>query len=232
MPVSENDLNVPTYERVRARIIEDVLSGYWPAGSQITIAQMTERYRVSQMPVREAMQSLRGEGILLLDSHRGARVPQLGAAFVSNMYDVRGAIEAMLARRAAELITDAELRVARELAGNFEAAALEGDSAAALAFNRSLHRHINEIARNPEALQIIEGRANMVYSVRRRFGYGEGRLSAIIEQHRELVDALAVHDGDKASRIVLQHCEEAKTDLLRMIEAAQVAPGLSLRDLA
>jgi len=221
MPISEPDLNVPTYERVRARIIEDVLSGYWPAGAQITIAQMTQRYRVSQMPVREAMQSLRGEGILLLDSHRGARVPQLGAAFISNMYDVRGAIEAMLARRTAEHITAADLRVACELARSFETAAADGDSAAALAFNRNFHRHINETARNPEALQIIEGRATMVYAVRRRFGYGEGRLEKIIDQHRMIVDALAAHDGEQAARIVLLHCEEAKSDLLRMIDMAQ-----------
>ena len=47
-------LNAPAYDRVRQRIVDDIISGHWPMGAPITMAALIERYAISQMPIREA----------------------------------------------------------------------------------------------------------------------------------------------------------------------------------
>ena len=52
------------------------------------------------MPVREALRELEGEGVLDVFPHRGAVIRGVGRRFIRNLYDVRGAIEGMLASAA------------------------------------------------------------------------------------------------------------------------------------
>ena len=59
---------------------------------------------MSHMPVREALRELRGEGVLEVLPHRGAVIRGVDRRFIRNLYDVRGAIEGMLAERCAEQI--------------------------------------------------------------------------------------------------------------------------------
>ena len=56
------------------------------------------------MPVREALRELEGEGVLDVFPHRGAVIRGVDRRFIRNLYDVRGAIEGMLAGGCAERI--------------------------------------------------------------------------------------------------------------------------------
>src|SRR5918997_1452748 len=88
---------------------EEIVSGRLAAGSRLTVEDLASRYGVSTMPVREALQRLRGEGIIVLLPHRGARVVSLDENLVSNIYDLRGAIESLLARRSLPNLTNAAM---------------------------------------------------------------------------------------------------------------------------
>ncbi|MBL8228105.1 MAG: GntR family transcriptional regulator, partial [Bryobacterales bacterium] len=67
-------LGDPVYLRVRERLRADILSGRFGPGERIKIAELSKRYGVSQMPVREALQMLQGEGLITIAPNKGASV--------------------------------------------------------------------------------------------------------------------------------------------------------------
>ena len=80
----------------------DIVAGELPFGSRLRINELATRYGVSHMPIREALRELHGEGLVIIEKNRGARVREFHQGLVEDLFDIRSAIETMLARRAAE----------------------------------------------------------------------------------------------------------------------------------
>jgi DNA-binding GntR family transcriptional regulator len=56
------------------RIREDIVSGALPFGSRLTLHRLATRYATGDMPVREALRQLQGEGLVVQTPNCGARV--------------------------------------------------------------------------------------------------------------------------------------------------------------
>lgn len=211
-------INTPTYLRLREQIRADIVAGIWALGSHVTLAELSSHYGVSANPVREALLQLQGEGVVDMRMHRGAVIPQVDARYIDNVYRLRGAVQAMLARDAARLGTDVQIERLQALAEAHEAAAAGNDVAACVKANRQLHRHLDGMADNPLALEVLESRSSLVDAFRRAHGYGTGRLDSVIAQHRKIVRAIARRDEDKAAAAAMEHVEASRRDLLRLLE--------------
>lgn len=210
-------LNTPTYVRLRHQLRKDIVDGVWALGSHVTLAELVKHYQVSQNPVREALLQLQGEGVIAMRMNKGAMIPSVDARFIDHLYKIRGAIQSMLARDAAMAATPADIdRLAQMEEDRFKAA-LQGDIAACVAANRTFHSHMDDLADNPMARSMLEGRSALVDALRRQRGYGEGRLELVRQQHRALIEALRRHDGDGAARVVLEHTDMSRKDLLDLV---------------
>src|SRR5690606_23876747 len=113
-------LNEPTYLRIKRALIDDLVSQAIKPGERLTIDMLTTRYRVSHMPIREALRQLEGEGVLQSLAHRGFRVEAITEESIRNLYDIRVAVESMLGRRAAERATDADIAELEMLEAQYE----------------------------------------------------------------------------------------------------------------
>ena len=212
-------INTPTYLRLRDQIRSDIVAGVWSLGSHVTLAELASHYKVSNIPVREALLQLQGEGVVEMRMHRGAVIPFVDERYVDNVYRVRGALQSMLARDAAKRATDAQLKALAALVDAHAEAAAREDVAACVQANRAFHRSVDALAGNPIALEILESRNSLVDAFRRSRGYGPGRLAAVVAQHRRLLTALVRRDGDAAARAAFQHSEASRADLLALVRA-------------
>jgi DNA-binding GntR family transcriptional regulator len=210
-------INTPTYLRLREQIRSDIVAGVWPLGAPLTLSELSGHYKVSAAPVREALLQLQGEGVVDMRMHRGAVIPEVDARYIDNIYKLRGALQAMLAREAALRATPEQLKQLQALNQAHEAAAAGGDVGACVQANRVLHHFMDSLADNPPALAVLDARSSLVDAFRRAHGYGGGRLDAVIAQHRKLVRAIASHDADKAARVALEHTESSRNDLLNLL---------------
>src|ERR687883_1655559 len=107
--LNDSEIKTTTYEALADLLRQEIVSGRLPGGSRVTVAEVASRYGVSQMPVREALQRLQGERLVVLLPHKGARVLALHEQFVHNIYDLRGAIESLLARLSLPNLTNAAM---------------------------------------------------------------------------------------------------------------------------
>ncbi len=206
--------------RVKRQIREDILAGRVGSGDRLRIADLSSRFGVSAIPVREALRALEGDRLVVIESHRGAVVRTLDRKIVTDMYDVRSALETLMVRSASGRVDAEQARELVALADAYEAAAAERDQQAMLSANQMLHRRVGMLADNAEASRYYEQGWELVIGLRNRFGFGAERIAAITGEHRRMVEAIARHDQVLAVRIVQEHCEGAKQDLLRQMETA------------
>ena len=199
---------------VQQRLRADIVAGDLPFGARLRIEDLALRYGVSHMPVREALRILHGEGLVVIEPNRGARVRPLYRGFIEDMFDVRAAIEALLARRAAERRTPAHLAKLREAAGQLEAHVAANQHDLVPVANRAFHAVINEAAGNPGALAIVDRHWLLLAALLKRYGYGEERFQRVIDEHQLLIVAIERGDSHAASLLMGAHIERGKHNLL------------------
>jgi DNA-binding GntR family transcriptional regulator len=204
------------------RTLHDAISaGTLAPGARIVQEELAQQFAVSRQPVLQALRLLKQDGLVLDAPGRGLQVAPLDAAFIAQVYQVRGALDALASRLAAArgAPLDARLieRGRKAAAGRSVAAMIEAD----LAF----HRAIYAASGNP----LIERSAQLHWShIRRVMGASlqrSGVRDAVWDEHAAVADAIAAGDAARAERLMQRHCDHAADHLARRIAAGGPAQG-------
>jgi DNA-binding GntR family transcriptional regulator len=198
----------------------DIIKGILPLGARLQIDDLAARYDVSHMPVREALRELRGEGLVVMEPNRGARVRDLTPAFVENVFDVRSALETMMAMRAAERRPPGTGRILMALQIEFENAVASDDGKDVLDANRAFHDAVYRAADNPEAFDFFKRHWMLVAMLFDRFGYDAARMVQEVPEHRSIIHAIEHGDGLTAAALIASQIRNAKRDILSRMPKA------------
>ena len=201
-------------QEIQNQLRNDIVSGEFAFGSRLIIEDLATRYGVSHMPVREALRILHGEGLVVIEPNRGARVRPIYRGFIEDVFDVRCSIETMLARRAALRRSDLHLQRLREAAARLEAMVAAGDHQSVPMANREFHSVINDAAGNPGALPIVDSHWLLLAALLKRYGHGEERFQRVIDEHQHLIQAIERRDAHSAEMLMGAHIEKGKNNLL------------------
>jgi DNA-binding GntR family transcriptional regulator len=190
-------------EAVASELRRLIHSGELGPGARLRQADIAERFMVSTTPVREAFASLAREGLLRQDAHRGTVVSSPSVAELREMYEIRGVLEALAARRATSNLTEDELGSLEEIVSGMRDAAPEDY----IDLNRAFHRRIYAAAGRPRLLEIIEQlrelSGNHLAATMQRLGPAyRARVQA---EHEAIISALAQKDAELASRLIGDH---------------------------
>lgn len=209
-----------TIHDINQRIREDIVSGDLAFGARLTIDALATRYGVSHMPVREALRELQGEGLVVIEPNRGARVRTIDADFVENLFEIRTALEVMMVRRAARRCTPADIAGLRAIEDALEQHVAAENFAAVVGENRRFHQAINRMADNVDALPILDRHWLLLSALWRTHGYAETRFAGVSSDHRHLIAALAAHDQEAAAVLMGAHATKARLELVARIRAS------------
>lgn len=146
------------YKYVRDRI----LTGQLAPGEKIIETRLAADLQVSRSPVREAVRQLTAEQ-LLCEQDGAFSVFQPSVEDFYELYDLRLALEPILARRASESVTANQLLV---LEKNLEATAVCLDSRSMeqlLYLNAEFHQYIWDISGNPRFIHILHTTAALIH---------------------------------------------------------------------
>ena len=95
--------------QVTAELRRSILAGALPPGSEFSLREIASMLNVSFIPVREALRSLEGEGLVVTRPGRSAVVTPLDRADLDGIYRLRHQLEPEIAGRACNLLSDSEL---------------------------------------------------------------------------------------------------------------------------
>ncbi len=198
------------------RIRDQILSGAIPLGRPLRQADLAEQFGTSRTPVREALRQLQTSGLIEIHPHRGAVVRVPVPWEVRETYEVRAALEALAARRAATRLSARTIALMREandalyqlaIAASERTTPLSDQDVRATANDYALHSKIHEAAMNAR-LQTLLNDIHLSYPrnvpamlLRENAKHREGNY----REHVAILDALAAEDADLAARLMREH---------------------------
>ncbi len=131
-------------DEVAARLRAEIMTGTLRPETFIRLDETAARLGVSITPVREALRTLRGEGMVELEPHRGHRVMPLSRSDIEDIFWLQSTIAQELAATAARRITDEQIEELDRLNAQLSAAVKRRDpdqiAAAEFAFHRTFNR--------------------------------------------------------------------------------------------
>lgn len=204
------------YEMIR----EDIISGRLESNERLKVADLAERYGTSTNPVREALQQLRGEGFVLMEPNRGARVRPIDADFVRDIIEIEVMIEAALTRWFVSIANDADIveleAIQAEIEqNNFDDRLRHGQ------LDTRFHQFIYDRHYNRHAAELWWKHREILRAISRRFPTSLSRRVSVLREHRELIERIRAQDADGAAAVVARHVEGSGRHIIEQMGVAQ-----------
>ena len=193
-------------ERVVTALQQAIITGVYKPGQRLVERELGERFGVSSIPVREALQELENRGLVTKRLNHGCTVINLTHEEVERICALRRVLEPKVTEWAAERITPGEVRELEQQLGRVSQAADAGDISAFFLEDLVFHRRIWEIAGNVYAARSLESVLGSLFAsglIRAR-GTDGPDLQWEVKKHERLLEALRRHDGRQAARALLE----------------------------
>jgi DNA-binding GntR family transcriptional regulator len=203
-----------------ALILDAIDQGIYRPGDRLVESELADRFGVSRTPIREALQRLETQRLLTRDG-RSLIVASLDHAQMAELYAVRQELEALAARLAAQHAAVEEIEVLRDMVEADHA--LLGDPQALARANRRFHYQIHLASHNRYLVQQLDLVYRSMALMARTSLAAKGRGEKALAEHLEIVEAIAVRDGERAARALRDHLSIAF--VVRLKEEAQKAPA-------
>ncbi|MFF2318796.1 GntR family transcriptional regulator [Arthrobacter sp. NPDC058097] len=205
-----------------AELKRQILTLKLKPGERIYEPAMAAALGVSRTPLREAIRRLISESLLEQQATGGVLVPELDEAVISELYEVRAAMESLMARNACLKATAADIEALQGILARNAALVEFADDA--MHQGMALHAKIAEIAGNSWARRFHDQISSQMERYRHFTNSTQERRDQALTQHRTLVDAVAGGDPEKAAKTAFDHVIAARDAALRVISG----PGLGI----
>lgn len=200
------------YSLMRDGILRQVL----PLGSKLSDEAIAADLGISRTPVREAINRLVAEGLVVGTRGKGFSVVQLSAQDVEEIFEVRLALEILAVKKACRM-TDRSLEAFAPLMRDHLAAIESGDVETSIRFDSMFHERIVQLSRNKwiaDALNRLRAYTFIVMRLHCR-DVKDARVS--YEDHKRILEALSEGDELKAERLLKTHIQRVRTELVMSI---------------
>lgn len=186
-------------ERAYRQLEELIVTLALPPKTVLSEQLLSQRLGIGRTPIREALQRLSRDGLVVILPRRGVLVSDVNIRTHLRLLELRREVERLMARLAAERATQAEAALFAQLADQMRRAADKADDIAFMRLDRELNALVSQAARNEFATRSM----GLMHGLSRRFWYQHYREAADLPLaatlHATLADAIARRDGSGAT---------------------------------
>ena len=229
--------------KVQIRLREMILSGELSGGVRIAELSIVEKLGVSRTPIRSALMRLEQEGLLQALPNGGYAVRTFSERDVADAIELRGTMEGMAARLAAERgvapVVLAEARGRLRQIDQLLAEAVLNDEAFSryVALNEQFHRLLGELSGSSVLVRELERVGSLPFAspsgfvaVQANSPQARDMLIVAQDQHGQVLDAIENREGARAEAIMREHSRLAQRNLREAVRNPQhgQVPGVRL----
>jgi DNA-binding GntR family transcriptional regulator len=213
---------------VAERIEAAIISGTLEPGSRLSEQALAASLGVSRGPLREAIRRLEGRKLLQRIPNIGVRVASLSLKDLNEILQIREALEGMAAGLAAKNMTDAEIAGLEQLLDKHERqkSVQEGKGYYQESKDFDFHFRIVAGARNERMSEMLMGD---LYHLLRIYRYKSstkpGRAKAALQEHQDIVAAIARRDSAAAEARMRDHLRNARLYVEEQLKAEDAVEG-------
>jgi GntR family transcriptional regulator of vanillate catabolism len=229
--------------RAQLRLREMILAGELPGGSRIAELAIVEKLGVSRTPIRAALMRLEQEGLIESLPNGGYAVRTFSEREVSEAIELRGTVEGLAARLAAERgAAPVVLNEARECLRAVDALlrqpALDDEAFSSyVKLNEQFHALLGELAGSSLMRREMERVASLPFAspsafvvVQANSPQARDMLIVAQDQHWQVIDAIERREGARAEAIMREHSRLAQRNLRNVVQSHNLdqMPGVRL----
>ena len=229
--------------KVQLKLREMILAGELAAGSRIAELSIVEKLGVSRTPIRSALMRLQQEGLLEALPNGGYAVRTFSERDVSDAIELRGTIEGLAARLAAERgVATVVLEEARQCLAQIDtllrAPAIDDEGFTRyVVLNRQFHALLGELSGSAFMQREMERVSSLPFAspsgfviVQATTPQARDMLIVAQDQHWQVLDAISNREGSRAEAIMREHSRLAQRNLRDAMQAPgkHAVPGVRL----
>jgi DNA-binding GntR family transcriptional regulator len=188
------------------RLIEEaLLMGELSPGSRIVEAELARQAGISRGPVREAIQQLVGEGVLVQYPSRGTFVVQWTPQAVGEAYTLRAVLERLAIQEAAKRATPEDIAQLQAIVDEMAVHARDGDNRALVRLDVRFHEQLYALSGHSLLQEVLARLRRRLYAL---MGMDEGYMlhkDEMARDHQRIVDALRAGDPALAGEVISAH---------------------------
>jgi DNA-binding GntR family transcriptional regulator len=196
---------------------EKIVTLQFSPASLLNEAQLMADLNLGRTPIREALQRLAYENLVIILPRRGTIVADLNMSDFQKIFELRLEIEPYAARLAAQRATPAQITAMEALFAHTDTLISQGDHRQLIRLDHQAHLLLAQAAHNEFLEEILE----QLYSHILRLWYGSlhkvSRLSVALAEHRDIIAAVKAGNGDRAAEIMQMHIESFQAEFLAVL---------------
>ncbi len=205
------------WKNVYKTLRNEILSLKLQPGQLLDEMSLAERFEMSRSPVREALIRLSGEDLVVTLANRSTIVAPIEVATFPKYVEALDIAQRMNTRLAAELRTDADLKIIARRQKDFEAAVKSGDHLQMSEANKQFHMSIANAGKNSYLASFYERLLNegqrmlhlhFEYIERTHEGY------LLTDEHQLMFEAIKAKDVEKADELAHAHTRQFQSNFI------------------
>ncbi len=208
---------LPLRDVVFNTLRQAILTGELKPGERLMEIHLANRLGVSRTPIREAIRKLELEGLVTMIPRRGAEVAQITEKSMSDVLEVRRALDALCVELACDRITEEELESLKQACEGFEQAVKTRDVKKIAQADVAFHDIIVKATGNQRLVQLVNNLSEQMYRYRFEYIKDFSQHERLVDEHRIIYESIVNKDKETASTAAQTHIDNQKRAIIKQI---------------
>ena len=224
--MADTKFNINTNEYLPLRDVvfntlrDAILTGKLVPGERLMENQLADKLGVSRTPVREALRMLELENLVELVPRKGAQVLDMSEKDITNILEVRSALEGLATSLACKKMSKEDLQQLKSMEADFEKAVADNDVEHFVDIDEDFHDLIFAATENDKLINIFRNLRIQLYRYRMaQAKNNETSMSTIVAHHRSIIRAIENHDAEEGASIAQGHIKYQTESILRFVRS-------------
>lgn len=201
-------------DQVFEHIETDILLGKYQRGEILTESRLSAELGVSRTPIREALRRLLQEN-LIEETGKGSVVIGITEADLADIFLVRSKLESLAVEVAVSKAKEEDIARLKEVVELQEFYLGKRDADQIKSMDNKFHDLIYRIGGSTIFYEILVPLHKKIQKYRKASVENKSRATASVKEHRALYEAIAARDSENASRLALEHINNAYMHIIR-----------------
>ena len=213
--------SVSLTDQVHKELRHSIITGEIPGGTRLVESTIASEMEVSRTPVREALHKLALEGLLYSIPRAGYIVEEMSEHDIRDLFKTRKAVEQIAAKWAVEYISREELETLNRNLEMSEEIFKTGQIGKMAEYDTNFHKVIYKAARSKSLYQICKTLGDHTLKYRIALIDLPEMVRRTINDHKRIYQALFDKDSEALDQAVEHHMEQAKVNIIELMERLQ-----------
>jgi len=210
----KRNASVTIYEALKEKIMDYTLK----PGQRLIERDLAKELGMSRTPIREAIHRLEKEGLVIVETNKGAYIAPISAADMAEIYQIRMVIEAFAGMLVAPYIMEETLNKLKQINEEMILAANIGQYRHADEKNDEFHTEIYKGCNNKRLYDMIIEHWNFARRLRTAVFSVPGRMKEVYDEHEGIIEALSKRDQELVEKLIRNHLVRAQEVFHKAVE--------------